>query len=398
MGRSNTYEEVLEIVTSRQGILLTSKETYISEKMNRLSLLTIVCYCGETILKSLTDFRNYPRCSNHSEERRKATCKEKYGFECCFQAQEVKEKTKATCKERYGTEYPCQTKEVQEKRKSTCQERYGVDCASKNKEVQEKAKSTCQEKYGTDFASQRQEVQEKIKATCKEKYGFECCFQAQEVKEKSKATCTKKFGFEYASQSKEIQDKRAITCQERYGETNPLKNLEVREKAKATCKERYGVEFSSQSQEIKDKVKASNLERHGYEYCLQNPDILAKQLKSCYNKKEYPMPSGKVIFLQGDEPYYMDVLLQTYYEEDILSDTQDMPDLWYILNGEYHRYFPDFYIPKDNLIIEVKSTWTITQHKLKNVEKFKTVKATGYNLKIIVFDDKKQMTDVSHEF
>ncbi len=35
-----------------------------------------------------------------------------------------------------------------------------------------------------------------------------------------------------------------------------------------------------------------------------------------------------------------------------------MPEIWYISKGSNRRYFSDIYIPKENLIIEVKSQWT----------------------------------------
>jgi hypothetical protein len=36
-----------------------------------------------------------------------------------------------------------------------------------------------------------------------------------------------------------------------------------------------------------------------------------------------------------------------------------MPEIWYYTNDtKKHRYFPDIFIPSQNLIIEVKSTWT----------------------------------------
>jgi type III secretory pathway component EscU len=46
------------------------------------------------------------------------------------------------------------------------------------------------------------------------------------------------------------------------------------------------------------------------------------------------------------------------------------------------RYYPDFYIPKENLIIEVKSQWTLELHKDKNQAKFQAVKEAGFNFRL----------------
>ena len=47
-----------------------------------------------------------------------------------------------------------------------------------------------------------------------------------------------------------------------------------------------------------------------------------------------------------------------------------------------HRYFPDFYIPKDNLIIEVKSTFTYNKELEKNLLKEQCVKDAGFKYKL----------------
>ena len=96
------------------------------------------------------------------------------------------------------------------------------------------------------------------------------------------------------------------------------------------------------------------------------------------------MPSGIIVNLQGFEPQALDILLQTYSEADILINKKNMPPIWYELNGKKHRYFPDFYIPKDHLIVEVKSEWTLNRYLECNEAKFKAVKEAGYDFKLMV--------------
>ncbi len=62
-----------------------------------------------------------------------------------------------------------------------------------------------------------------------------------------------------------------------------------------------------------------------------------------------------------------------------------MPEIWYILDGIKHRYYPDFYIEKDNLIVETKSVYTLECEKEKNNLKFQAVKSHGYNFKLDVY-------------
>ena len=55
-----------------------------------------------------------------------------------------------------------------------------------------------------------------------------------------------------------------------------------------------------------------------------------------------------------------------------------MPKIEYNLNNTIRRYYPDFYIPKDNLIIEVKSMWTYKIDLEKNLAKQKAVQNLIY--------------------
>jgi len=62
-----------------------------------------------------------------------------------------------------------------------------------------------------------------------------------------------------------------------------------------------------------------------------------------------------------------------------------MPEFWY--DNKKHRYYPDFYVPKDNLIIEVKSGYTLNKNRKRNDMKFESVKNAGYNFKLMIIGD-----------
>ena len=54
---------------------------------------------------------------------------------------------------------------------------------------------------------------------------------------------------------------------------------------------------------------------------------------------------------------------------------------WDSQKQEYRCAIPDFYIPKDNLIVEIKSNWTLDKQNMK--DKMKAYKELGYNFKLI---------------
>jgi len=58
------------------------------------------------------------------------------------------------------------------------------------------------------------------------------------------------------------------------------------------------------------------------------------------------------------------------------------------MNQTTHRYYPDFYIKKDNKIIEVKSIYTYNIDIEKNLLKQKACLDAGYNFEFWIYDTK----------
>jgi len=81
--------------------------------------------------------------------------------------------------------------------------------------------------------------------------------------------------------------------------------------------------------------------------------------------KPYTLPSGKVIKVQGYEPQFLDHVFKNniWKEEDF--DFSPPPIKYKTPDGKQHNYFPDFYIPKDNLIIECKSAYILNKQTLE---------------------------------
>lgn len=61
-----------------------------------------------------------------------------------------------------------------------------------------------------------------------------------------------------------------------------------------------------------------------------------------------------------------------------------MPQIMYILKGKNKRYFPDIYIPKENIIIEVKSDYNSNIEVDKNQAKWKATRDLGYDFRVEV--------------
>ena len=243
--------------------------------------------------------------------------------------------------------------------------KYGVEYTMMNKDIKEKAIQTMLDRYDVKIPLQSPIIKEKIKQTILERYGVEHISQTQQYKEKYKKTCLERYGVEHNSQSEQFKEKFKKTCLEKYGVEHISQTVEYKEKYRETCLERYGVEYPSQCQEIQEKTQ-----------------------KNAKKYKEYKMPSGAIRKVQGYEPFALDELIKTIKEDDIKTDRKDVPRIKYKSQEKQRYYFPDIYIPSENRIIEVKSTWTY-QSKTDNVkEKEEATKTAGYTYEIWIYDKK----------
>jgi hypothetical protein len=232
---------------------------------------------------------------------------------------------------------------------------------------------------------------ERIKNTMVDKYGVEYAAQSQIFIDKMKETTLERYGVENANQSEEIREKIRQTNLEIYGVEYGLQNVNVKEKRKLTNLEKYGFENPLQNEEIKKKIRKQNLEKYGVEYPSQNKSIFEKMNKNSYYIKDYLLPSGKLIKIQGFEHYALDELLkcESICESDIITGCKNVPVIWYNdANDKKHRHYVDIYIPLQNKCIEVKSTWTFKTQKETIFLKQNAAKELGYLYEIWVYDNK----------
>ena len=261
--------------------------------------------------------------------------------------------------------------------KITSLERFGVDNYYKTKEFQEKKRTTCLEKFGVEHQSQSEEIREKTKQTCLENFGVEHAIHDPIVKEKARSNMMKTIP--------EALKKREETMLKRFGETTNLKCKETKEKIKKTNMEKYGVSNPMQHSSIQSKLIKTMIEKYGVKHSLQIPEICEKQQKKRYKTKNYQWKTGEISKVQGYENKVLSDLENSGYSfNDILTNKSDMPEIWYEFKGEKRRYFPDIFIPKENLLLEVKSTYTISQEVDKNEKKWEATRSLGYDFRIEV--------------
>lgn len=106
-------------------------------------------------------------------------------------------------------------------------------------------------------------------------------------------------------------------------------------------------------------------------------------------KKPFQMPSGKIVMVQGAEDKALMNLLMTYRESDIVVGDEDIESaigrIFYKgLDYKTHRYYPDIYVRSENMLIEVKSSYTYKIHEKINKLKEQACLASGYRFKFMI--------------
>ena len=235
----------------------------------------------------------------------------------------------------------------------------GCYCIFHTKEnIKEKREETIIKKYGVKNAFQSNIIKQKIENSMINKYGVKHISQSQKIKDKKVETSLRNYGVKHPTQTQEIKEKREETIIKKYGVKNAFQSNIIKQKIENSMINKYGVKHISQSQKIKDKKVETSLRNYGVEYPTQNTEIMDKCSKNAYKLKEYILPSGNIIKIQGYENYALDEILQDgILEEDIINGCKNVPEIWYEdENGIKHKHYVDIFIPNQNRCIEIKST------------------------------------------
>ena len=137
-------------------------------------------------------------------------------------------------------------------------------------------------------------------------------------------------------------------------EQNKLNKIEINKK------------ISSSVIQVRPKIE-STIKKKNAENPNRPQEIYSKIKKKSFSTKDYTLPSGEIIQIQGYEHFALDELFENNYKEDeIITDCDEIE---YEFNNKIHKYYADIYLINENKIIEVKSTFTFDKDYDKNIAK-----------------------------
>jgi hypothetical protein len=374
------FERLDNYCTENNVILL---DDYSEVDLNQNVYIESKCYynnCDNIVIKTFKNLEKYGSyCINCIKlkacEVRKKTCLEKYGVENITYTKQYTNKSvpkyNYTLLRKYCDDNMISLLNNYENIR--LHSHYYIEGKCQNSNCQNNFKKHLYKLINTNGMC-KPCIFEKAKAVRKEtnlkNIGCENYFQNTNIKQKIQLTNKIKYGVEYASQNQEIKNK----CKQTY-----LKN--------------YGVEHISYLKETQDKIKKTNFKKYGVNHLMQNPDYLDEILKKSFKFKNYILPSGNIIKIQGYEHYALDELIinNKIDELNIITGTKNVPLITYIDNNNVVRHhYGDIFIPKENKIIEVKSTWTFKKPHV--LLKQQAAIEKGYKYEIWVYDKKGNKT------
>ena len=179
----------------------------------------------------------------------------------------------------------------------------------------------------------------------------------------------------------------------RYGSetyTNPNKRLDtinkfyskeyLEKRRKEGLKNKYGFEnYNNQP-----KKELTCLAKYGVRHTNQVDEIFDRVQKSAMVLKTY-----KLWKYRGS--YELDFIL--FCERSNIC-VENAKSIKFVYDGKSRRYFPDFYYAKNNLIIEIKSTYTMNLDLNLNLAKKQSAINAGFNFMFIVDKDYKEFLNL----
>lgn len=279
-----------------------------------------------------------------------------------------------------------------------CSQQCGISDPTRNERIHQSSLLN----HKVDHYNQSKIVQNKKVESYRKNYDVDNCSQSPVIKELKRLSYQEHYGEDHWTKTPEgkhiVEEMWRNKSEEEFRDINNKRkhswlnhsdqqNRDIQEKTITTNLIIRNVKYSLQDPAVRELARLTSQYRYNTDWPMQDPIIQEKSKKNSLLKKKYILPSGKEILLQGEEPQFLDfVFSNTLFNEDEI-DYKPARIKYISTDGKDHYYFPDFYIPKFNLIVEIKSSWILSFDIDITDLKIKATKEFGYNF-IMVLDKK----------
>ena len=385
-------------IINSAGLLIVLEHIFTHNSLPRCKQ----CQGEFVVLHSKSLYCNPSCCAKGTLEQRKLTLKSKLGVEFSAQSDVCLEKRNNTLIKRYGS-LESYHKQSRKKAQETCMSRYGVKHTYNSPLLKQKRDATMLCKYGTVHALQNPSLNQKMRNTRK-------LLDNEAIFKRIRETMLRKTGYEHAwMRNSPCRAKARKTNLERYGNEQPAKTKPVKDKAAETLIEKYGsienfhkyvvvqgektnlVKIGARNSLCKNtptrkRRDLTMLKKYNTLHSMQNPASFYKQARTAKAFKNIVV-QGKVFTVRGYEDRAITVILDNcnIQATDLHASAEGNLSLFYRDRDDKRRvHYPDFWIAKQNLYVEVKSSWTYNLFKHKFQYILKAAKALERNYLLLV--------------
>lgn len=214
-----------------------------------------------------------------------------------------------------------------------------------------------------------------FKAGYKPHCSLACAAADEDVKNRRVKTNLERFGVVAPVLNQRVLRKTQKTMKARHGVDwgKAMTSETLREKARQMCMQRYGVWNFSQSDEyqlimtkektadVQARRESTMMDRYGVRSPLQIPEVFERQAETNKSLKVVNI-KGKCFKVRGYEPEVLsDLIKRGFHPEELCTTSREgRPSIrWVDVDGTARRYYPDIWVPKDNVIVEVKGPYTL---------------------------------------
>ena len=227
--------------------------------------------------------------------------------------------------------------------------------------------------YGVENQYQRESVKEKCKQTMLKNHGVEHALQSDKIKNNMKTNLLENYGVNHNLKIDFVIINKKQTWMENLGVDNPSKSSKIKKQKEETCFKHFGVKAGFADD---NKRKQTWIKNYGVEYPSQNKEVFERQQKSGFKLKQFKNTN---IYYRG---LYEFDFLEKYFHK--YADIINAPSIKYKLQRKEKVYFPDFYIPSLNLIIEIKNSYLAEKDKERIKAKKQGTIIKGYKYIMII--------------
>jgi len=154
----------------------------------------------------------------------------------------------------------------------------------------------------------------------------------------------------------------------------------INKQSLVTIKEKYNIQFNT----IHNFFKKNGIKLKNNSFANKESILLGRQTPE--NNLKYSISeihdtwNGKKVYLRSSYEFDYAKILDDY-EIDYEVEFRRI-EYYDSVKGENRIAIPDFYLPKLNMIVEIKSNYTLDLQNMK--DKFKSYKKLGYKTKLIL--------------